>query len=104
MDKKPKKPRIYRKVTTSLPGYPHYPKKEDVFNRGDVQKEPDPENPKSKKPPVEKTGELNEKNFEEAMSGSDLDVPGAELDDAQEETGSEDEENNLYSNKAGDKD
>lgn len=31
------------------------------------------------------------------LSGSDLDVPGSELDDAQEEIGSEDEENNLYS-------
>lgn len=30
-------------------------------------------------------------------SGSDLDVPGSELDDASESLGSEDEENNLYS-------
>lgn len=29
--------------------------------------------------------------------GSDLDVPGSELDDAQEKIGSEDEENNYYS-------
>jgi hypothetical protein len=31
------------------------------------------------------------------FSGKDLDVPGAELDDAQEDIGSEDEENNSYS-------
>jgi hypothetical protein len=31
------------------------------------------------------------------MSAADLDVPGAELDDASEEVGSEDEENNYYS-------
>lgn len=31
------------------------------------------------------------------FSGKDLDVPGAELDDAQEAKGSEDEENNSYS-------
>jgi len=31
------------------------------------------------------------------VSGADLDVPGAELDDAQEQIGSEDEENNYYS-------
>ncbi len=31
------------------------------------------------------------------MEGKDLIVPGAELDDAQEEIGSEDEENNFYS-------
>jgi hypothetical protein len=32
------------------------------------------------------------------LAGEDLDVPGAELDDAQEEIGEEDEENNFYSN------
>lgn len=31
------------------------------------------------------------------FSGKDLDVPGSELDDANEEIGSEDEENNSYS-------
>lgn len=31
------------------------------------------------------------------MAGEDLDIPGAELDDAREEIGSEDEENNSYS-------
>jgi hypothetical protein len=31
------------------------------------------------------------------LSGDDLDVPGAELDDDQEDIGSEDEENNYYS-------
>ncbi len=32
------------------------------------------------------------------FSGDGLDVPGSELDDAQEKIGSEDEENNSYSN------
>lgn len=31
------------------------------------------------------------------FAGSDLDVPGSELDDEQEKVGSEDEENNSYS-------
>jgi hypothetical protein len=31
------------------------------------------------------------------MSGSDLDIPGSELDDGQEKIGKEDEENNYYS-------
>jgi hypothetical protein len=30
-------------------------------------------------------------------TGADLDVPGSELDDQQENVGSEDEENNYYS-------
>jgi len=39
----------------------------------------------------------NEKDFEDDMSGGDLDIPGSELDDQQESIGSEDEENNYYS-------
>ena len=40
---------------------------------------------------------LNEKGFRDAYNGSDLDVPGSEDDDADEEIGEEDEENNPYS-------
>lgn len=31
------------------------------------------------------------------LTGEDLDIPGAELDDANEQIGGEDEENNMYS-------
>jgi hypothetical protein len=41
--------------------------------------------------------DLNEAGFGEYISGSDLDVPGAEIDDADEQIGEEDEENNSYS-------
>ena len=64
-----------------LPGYPTYPASEDISG--------------VKVP--EEVGVNNEKDFTDDLSGSDLDVPGSELDDAQEEIGSEDEENNLYS-------
>jgi hypothetical protein len=40
---------------------------------------------------------LNERGFGEERSGKDLDVPGAEADDANESIGEEDEENNSYS-------
>lgn len=40
---------------------------------------------------------LNEKGFRNAYSGSDLDIPGSEDDDADEAIGEEDEENNAYS-------
>lgn len=40
---------------------------------------------------------LNEKGFRHAYSGGDLDVPGSEEDDSDEEIGEEDEENNAYS-------
>lgn len=40
---------------------------------------------------------LNEESFRTNVTASDLDVPGAELDDDQEDIGEEDEENNDYS-------
>jgi hypothetical protein len=40
---------------------------------------------------------LNEKTSSNAVSGSDLDVPGSDEDDANEDIGEEDEENNPYS-------
>src|SRR4030095_119884 len=40
---------------------------------------------------------LNERSSFNAISGSDLDVPGAEEDDSNEDIGEEDEENNPYS-------
>ncbi len=40
---------------------------------------------------------LNEKSFSDDLAGGDLDVPGSEADDKNEEIGEEDEENNNYS-------
>jgi hypothetical protein len=40
---------------------------------------------------------LNEKSIRSDRNGEDLDVPGAELDDDDENIGEEDEENNMYS-------
>lgn len=41
--------------------------------------------------------QLNEGSFKNNVTATDLDVPGSEDDDADEETGEEDEENNEYS-------
>ena len=60
-----------------LPGYPHYPDKEDIYE-------------KEKKEPLEDE-DAND------TDGPDLDVPGSELDDKDEAIGEEDEENNYYS-------
>jgi hypothetical protein len=79
-----------------FPGYPIYPESEDIYSRA-KETELDPEQLTKKKDPAEKTGKLNEKNFKDDVTGGDLDVPGSELDDAQEDIGSEDEENNIYS-------
>ena len=40
---------------------------------------------------------LNEEGFGKDFTGNDLDIPGSEEDDANEELGEEDEENNSYS-------
>ncbi|MFC5625061.1 hypothetical protein [Algoriphagus winogradskyi] len=42
--------------------------------------------------------QLLERKRKVDFTGDGLDVPGSELDDEQERIGSEDEENNLYSN------
>ncbi|WP_192351800.1 hypothetical protein [Algoriphagus sp. Y33] len=42
--------------------------------------------------------QLIERNRKVDFTGDDMDVPGSELDDEQEDIGSEDEENNFYSN------
>lgn len=77
----------------------NYPPSEDIYIKGHKEGNINPADITKKKIPVEINNkrELNEKNFEEDMSGGDLDIPGSELDDAQEEIGSEDEENNHYS-------
>jgi hypothetical protein len=80
-----------------FPGYPENPPKEDVFNQLKEETALNPEDITKQKAPNEKPGTRNEKDFEDDKSGSDLDIPGSELDDAQEKIGNEDEENNYYS-------
>lgn len=80
-----------------FPGYPHYPASEDIYRQGKEETEIDPEDITKMKTNDEIPGKKNEKDFNEDVSGGDLDIPGSELDDEQEEIGSEDEENNSYS-------
>jgi hypothetical protein len=82
-----------------LPDSLLYPPADDIYNKFKKEGDINPDDITKKKIPVEinNRNELNEKNFEDDMSGGDLDIPGSELDDAQEEIGSEDEENNHYS-------
>lgn len=79
----------------SFPAYPLYPPEEDIFVK-DKKEELNPEDPTRRKVPFEKPGKMNEKDFEEDVSGSDLDVPGTE-EDEETLTGSEDEENQYFS-------
>ncbi|AWK02730.1 hypothetical protein HYN56_00240 [Flavobacterium crocinum] len=71
-----------------------YPANEDIYNQEERLEDIDPQ---------DISGEriVNNDNHEWKQNsdklGNDLDVPGAELDDQQEDIGSEDEENNYYS-------
>ena len=71
------------------PGYgnPEYNSEEDVYSK------------EEKVPFIEEGSDatIDEDKTEDVLTGEDLDVPGAELDDADEEIGEEDEENNYYS-------
>ncbi|MFZ7144822.1 MAG: hypothetical protein ACO1G6_05725 [Bacteroidota bacterium] len=86
-------------IDKDLPGYPAYPKSQDAYNKMKEETEIDPENITQNKQHLEYSdGEVQEeKDFFTNSIGSDLDVPGSELDDDAEDIGSEDEENNFYS-------
>jgi hypothetical protein len=80
-----------------LPGYPLYPAGEDIYRQGIEEQDINPEDISKKKVKNEEPDTMNERDFKDDQSGGELDVPGSELDDAQEKVGSEDEENNYYS-------
>lgn len=85
------------KTGKKLPGYPEYPVSEDIYFKSAKADKVNPDDISKSKEPNLKPDQWNEKSFEDDVSGSDLDVPGADLDDNAEEIGSEDEENNYYS-------
>lgn len=80
-----------------FPDYPSYPPDEDVYNKLKKESEINPEDPATLKTENIKEEFPNELNKRGISTENDLDVPGSELDDADEIIGSEDEENNFYS-------
>lgn len=90
---------IEKEVQSDFPGYPHYPPSEDIYENDFEEEDINLEDTSEKKTPIEidNRNPLNEKDFEDDVSGGNLDIPGSELDDEQENIGSEDEENNGYS-------
>ena len=70
----------------------------DIYEKFEKKSEINPEEI-SKNKALNSTNAVRLKPLDEKhkLSGKDLDVPGSELDDAQEAIGSEDEENNYYS-------
>jgi hypothetical protein len=86
-------------VNGNLLEYPLYPDSEDIYNKFKKEENIDPED--ISKPKKSGKGVKVLTNFEKDSggdaSGWNLDIPGSELDDEQENIGSEDEENNYYS-------
>jgi len=80
-----KSKRSEKKSGEQYPGYPSYPASEDIYRTDEEEKDLDPEDITQKKTSNNSSIDKN------------LDVPGSELDDDQEDTGNEDEENNYYS-------
>jgi len=96
---KPKKPATNKdsKSKTDLKGYPLYPETDDIYSRLREEQDIDPENPGKKKMDADFNIDEDEEELEGDVYGDDLDVPGSELDDENEDIGNEDEENNYYS-------
>ena len=67
----------------NLHGYPPYPPSEDIYGKYQKDRKIDPEDPASTKDQSDnyKTGKFNEKDFDDDVTGEDLDIPGSELDD-----------------------
>jgi hypothetical protein len=80
----------------TFPSYPVYLPEEDIYHKN-RKEDVNPEDISRNKVSIPDTGEPKEIDLSEELSGSDLDVPGSELDDELEDIGSEDEENNYYS-------
>ena len=74
-------------------GYPIYPEGEDIYKNFQEEEEINPEDTSKTKEP-NSTNSLRRKDLDDENSENDLDIPGAELDDLQEDIGNEDEENN----------
>ncbi|MEI6574635.1 MAG: hypothetical protein WCO63_00490 [Bacteroidota bacterium] len=88
-----------RNSLSELKGYPLYPDSEDIYKKYHKEADINPEDITHKKTPVVApfTDSDHELDFSVDLSENDLDIPGTELDDIQENIGSEDEENNYYS-------
>lgn len=91
---------VTKSTANAYPAYPVYSEEEDIY-RQSKKEDIEPENIAELKNPKRKPSVTKKKAVaryhEEDISDEYLDIPGSELDDDQEDIGSEDEENNYYS-------
>ena len=73
-----------------LPGNPIYSEKDDIYNHEEKESFEEDSSLNEEEP-------IEEPQPDPSLLDEGLDVPGAELDDADEIIGEEDEENNYYS-------
>jgi hypothetical protein len=84
--------------SVNLPGYPLYPAYEDIYSQGILEREVNPDDLTTNQTANEASETLGqEEEIDIKTTDYELDIPGAELDDQQEDIGNEDEENNYYS-------
>ena len=76
--------------------YPIYPEGEDIYKNFQKEEDINPEDTSKTKVP-NSTNALRRQALDDESGENDLDIPGSELDDRQEDIGNEDEENNYYS-------
>ncbi|MDP4219245.1 MAG: hypothetical protein Q8916_12100 [Bacteroidota bacterium] len=81
---------------SDLPGYPVYSPSQDIYNKESKATNINPDDNSEVAEGVMQS-KWNEEDYDTSLSGDDLDVPGAEIDDKEEAVGREDEENNYYS-------
>jgi hypothetical protein len=77
--------------------YPLYPATVDIYNQSKNEGELSTDSNTEIADQTSVIRDWHDKEFNPDSVNSDLDVPGADLDDKDEKIGSEDEENNYYS-------
>jgi len=87
MPKKDKNTAAGPKEQPKVWGDPEYSAKDDIYSRAKKDDSIDPDDKST----------IKTQRENQFTDDDDLDVPGAELDDQDEEIGEEDEENNYYS-------
>ena len=93
---KPSESQTDSEKENNFPGYPVYPDSEDIYRNFLEEEEINPEDTSKLKDPNSNNA-IRKSDLEDEQSEQDLDIPGSELDDLQEDIGNEDEENNYYS-------
>ena len=77
-------------ANNDFPGYPIYPVSDDIYIK-ETEVDLNTEDLSKMKSHEDKQGKRNEKDFNEDVTGEDLDVPGSDADEDEENSGSEDE-------------